>query len=60
MSYRISDECIGCGSCKGECPAEAIDVGNDGKYKVDPEKCSYGEDDELHLDNNDLGVIEIL
>ena len=39
MSYRISDECIGCGSCKGECPAEAIDVGDDGKYKVDPEKC---------------------
>ncbi len=39
MSYRISDECIGCGSCKGECPAEAIDVGNDGKYRVDPGKC---------------------
>ena len=38
MSYRISDECIMCGSCAAECPVGAISEG-DGKYVIDPEKC---------------------
>ncbi len=38
MAYVISDDCIACGACAAECPAEAISEG-DGKYVIDPEKC---------------------
>ncbi|NPV92567.1 MAG: 4Fe-4S binding protein [Firmicutes bacterium] len=39
MVYKISDECISCGVCVEECPAEAISEGAD-KYEIDPEKCT--------------------
>ncbi len=38
MIYKISDDCISCGTCKDECPVEAITEG-DGKYEIDPKKC---------------------
>ncbi|MBO4378330.1 MAG: 4Fe-4S binding protein [Clostridia bacterium] len=38
MAYKISEECIMCGACEGECPVGAITEG-DGKYEIDPEKC---------------------
>ena len=38
MAYVISDECVACGTCAAECPAEAISEG-DGKYVIDPDKC---------------------
>ena len=38
MAYKISDDCISCGACAGECPVEAISEG-DGKYVIDAEKC---------------------
>ncbi len=38
MAYKISEECIMCGACEGECPVGAISEG-DGKYEIDPEKC---------------------
>ncbi|MGI6737008.1 MAG: DUF362 domain-containing protein [Anaerovoracaceae bacterium] len=38
MAYKISDECISCGTCSDECPVEAISEG-DGKYEIDAEKC---------------------
>ena len=38
MAYKISDECIMCGACEGECPVGAISEG-DGKYEIDAEKC---------------------
>jgi ferredoxin len=38
MPYTINDECIACGACAGECPADAITEG-DGKYVIDPDKC---------------------
>ena len=33
MAYKISDDCIACGSCASVCPAEAIAEG-DGKYEI--------------------------
>lgn len=36
--YKISDECISCGSCAGGCPVEAIAEG-DGKYEIDNNTC---------------------
>ena len=33
MAHVISDECVSCGSCEGECPVGAISEG-DGKYEI--------------------------
>ena len=38
MAYVISDECVACGTCAEECPAEAISEG-DGKYVIDADTC---------------------
>lgn len=38
MAYVISDSCVSCGSCAGECPAEAISEG-DGIYVIDADAC---------------------
>ena len=38
MAYVISDDCISCGTCEGECPAGAISEG-DGKYVIDADTC---------------------
>ena len=29
MAYVISDDCISCGTCEGECPVGAISMGAD-------------------------------
>ncbi|PIS27579.1 MAG: ferredoxin [Candidatus Marinimicrobia bacterium CG08_land_8_20_14_0_20_45_22] len=39
MAHVISDECISCGACIGECPVEAISEGGD-KYVIDAAKCT--------------------
>ena len=39
MAFKITDECIACGSCESECPNEAISEGED-IYVIDPEKCT--------------------
>jgi ferredoxin len=38
MAYKISDECIQCGACAGQCPVEAISQG-DSQYVIDPSVC---------------------
>lgn len=38
MAHKISDDCIACGACSGECPAEAISEGD--IYKIDASKCT--------------------
>lgn len=39
MAYKISDDCISCGSCAAQCPVSAIHEG-DGKFEIDPDKCT--------------------
>lgn len=38
MAYKISDECIECGSCVSECPVDAIVEGS--PYSIDAGKCT--------------------
>jgi ferredoxin len=38
MAHVITDECIACGACAGECPVGAIAEG-DGKYEIDANSC---------------------
>ncbi|WP_290771458.1 4Fe-4S binding protein [Anaerofustis sp.] len=38
MAHVITDECIACGACAGECPVGAISEG-DGKYVIDAATC---------------------
>ena len=33
MAFVITDSCVSCGSCAGECPVGAISQG-DGKYDI--------------------------
>ena len=37
MAYVISDSCVSCGTCEGECPG-AISAG-DGKYEIAADTC---------------------
>ena len=38
MAYVITDDCVACGTCEGECPVGAISEG-DGKYVIDADVC---------------------
>lgn len=39
MAYQISDDCISCGVCAGNCPVNAISEG-DGKFVIDADTAS--------------------
>jgi len=39
MAYVINSECIACGVCMSECPAEAI-IAGDEKYDINPDLCT--------------------
>ena len=39
MAYKITDDCIMCGSCEPECPVEAISEGDD-TYIIDASLCT--------------------
>lgn len=38
MAYKISDSCVSCGTCAGECPVGAISQG-DSQYEIDEAAC---------------------
>ena len=38
MAYKISDECIMCGACVGECPVGAISEASNARA-IDEDKC---------------------
>lgn len=38
MAYKISDECISCGACSGECPVGAISEGAN-HFEIDADAC---------------------
>ncbi|MBR6328250.1 MAG: 4Fe-4S binding protein [Lachnospiraceae bacterium] len=38
MAREISDTCVSCGACAGECPVGAITAG-DGKFEIDAAAC---------------------
>jgi NADH:ubiquinone oxidoreductase subunit F (NADH-binding)/NADH:ubiquinone oxidoreductase subunit E/Pyruvate/2-oxoacid:ferredoxin oxidoreductase delta subunit len=39
ITYRITDDCIGCTRCAQNCPAEAIPANPSNKHEIDFEKC---------------------
>jgi len=38
MAYKITEDCIACGSCIDECPIEAISAGD--IYEINPDTCT--------------------
>lgn len=38
MAYKITDKCLKCGTCAGECPVGAISEGDD-RYVINPDEC---------------------
>ena len=38
MAYKITDACVSCGTCAGECPVGAISQG-DSQYEIDANAC---------------------
>ncbi len=38
MAYKITDECVACGSCAAGCPADAITEGD--IYAIDQDACA--------------------
>ena len=38
MAYKITDACIACGACVGECPVNAITEGDD-KFEINEDEC---------------------
>ena len=39
MTFKITEDCVSCGTCVDECPVGAIKEA-DGKYSIDQEICT--------------------
>ncbi|MBE5753193.1 MAG: 4Fe-4S dicluster domain-containing protein [Clostridiales bacterium] len=39
MAHVITNECVACGACESTCPVEAIKLGEEGIYVIDPDTC---------------------
>ena len=39
MAYKITDDCVSCGTCAEECPVSAIKEGG-GKFEIDANTCT--------------------
>lgn len=39
MAYKITDDCISCGTCEDECDNNAISEG-EGTYLINPDRCT--------------------
>ena len=39
MAHKISSDCLACGACMSECPADAISAG-DPAYEINAELCT--------------------
>ncbi len=37
MAYKITEECVACGSCQAGCPVDAISEGD--IYSISPDTC---------------------
>lgn len=37
MAYKITEDCIACGACAGECPVGCISEGD--IFVIDPDQC---------------------
>ena len=40
ITYRVTDDCIGCTLCAQHCPADAIPITPYVKHSIDPDKCT--------------------
>ena len=40
MAYKITKDCVGCGTCAENCPMGAINEKHAGTYEIDPEMCT--------------------
>lgn len=38
VAYKITDECVGCGTCKDSCPNEAI-IDDGDVCRIESDKC---------------------
>ena len=38
MAFKITDQCVNCGACEGDCPTGAISEQNDARV-IDADKC---------------------
>lgn len=38
MAHKITDACVNCGACEGECPTSAISEKNGARW-IDPATC---------------------
>ena len=59
MAFVIGNDCVSCGTCKENCPAEAVFEG-DGKFEIDPETITAETNIVDDLGADSLDVVELI